>query len=78
MGNYKVDKEFLKAVGENLRKIRTEKGISQEELALKTNMTLAQIGRFERGEINSGISIISFLSKALGVAPESFLENISQ
>lgn len=73
MSKYKTDSEFLKAVDANLRRIRTEKGISQEELAHHTNMTLAQIGRFERGEINSGVSILSFLAKALEVGPEGLV-----
>ena len=69
MSKYKTDKDFLIAVGANLRKIRTEKGVSQEELAHRTQMTLAQIGRFERGEINSGISMLSFLARALDIEP---------
>lgn len=74
MSKYKTDHEFLKAVGANLRKIRLEKGVSQEELAFRTNMTLAQIGRFERGEVNSGISILSFIAKALGIEPSELIK----
>ena len=74
MGNYRIDNDFLKTFGSNLRKIRMEKGLTQEELAHKANMTFPQIGRLERGEINSGLSIISDLAKALEVEPKKLFD----
>lgn len=76
MSKYRVDYEFLKSVGNNLRRIRLEKGISQEELAHKAGLTLPQVGRFERGEINSGLSILSYLANALQIEPVELLEKL--
>lgn len=74
MSKYRVDYEFLKSVGNNLRRIRLKKGISQEVLAHKAGLTLPQVGRFERGEINSGLSILSYLAYALEIEPSELLE----
>jgi transcriptional regulator with XRE-family HTH domain len=59
--------DFLKAFGENLRRIRLAKGISQEEVAFSSNLSTNQVGRIERGEINAGLSTIYELAQTLGV-----------
>jgi transcriptional regulator with XRE-family HTH domain len=58
---------FIKAFGKNLRKIRLEKNISQEQLANDIDIPINQIGRIERGEINTSISVAYALTKALKV-----------
>ena len=50
---------FLKKVGSKLRKLRNEKGYSMESLANEAEIEYRQLGRIERGEINT--SIISLL-----------------
>lgn len=59
------NKAFIKAFGENLRTIRVSKGISQEDLANDADIPINQIGRIERGEINTTISTVYAISKAL-------------
>lgn len=71
---YYRDNKFLKRFGDKLREIRKAKGISQEELANETGFQLSQIGRIERGEINTSISHLSALSKALKVTPKELLD----
>lgn len=71
---YQRHEQFIKAFGDNLRKIRIAKGISQEDLAHKADLTLSQIGRIERGIINTSISMVYILALALEVEPhELFL-----
>jgi transcriptional regulator with XRE-family HTH domain len=50
------NKKLLKAFGHRLRAFRLAKGLSQEKLANLADIPLSQIGRIERGEINSTIS----------------------
>ena len=50
---------YLKKFGNNLRKIRKEKGFTMEGLANEAEIEYRQLGRIERGEINT--SIISLL-----------------
>ena len=54
-------------VGFNIRKIREEKGISQEELAGIADLHRAYIGQIERGEKNIGLRNLEKIAKALKV-----------
>lgn len=67
--NYQRNEKYIKAFGGNLRRIRIEKKLSQEELGFKADLTLSQIGRIERGIINTSISTIYVLAKALEIEP---------
>jgi len=49
-------------------------GISQEDLAWKTGFELSQIGRIERGEVNTSISHIAAFAKALKVLPKDLFD----
>lgn len=64
--------DFLKQVGDNIRRIREEKGISQQELSYRTEISRNQIGRIERGEINTGLSTIYEIAKGLEVEVKEF------
>ena len=64
---YVVDQEYLKQFGENLKAVRKQKGLSQEQLAAKANITHSQITRIERGILNTSISTIRIISKALEI-----------
>lgn len=68
------DKSFIKAFGVNLRNIRIEKGLSQEELAYAADIPINQIGRIERGEVNTTISTILVISKALKIHHKVLLD----
>ncbi|MCB0668427.1 MAG: helix-turn-helix transcriptional regulator [Saprospiraceae bacterium] len=61
------DQEFLDQLAERLRTIRKEKGMSQEDLAYKSNLALSQIGRIERGETNPTICTLKVLADGLEV-----------
>lgn len=67
MNNSKNTK-LIKGFGKNLRRIRLSKAISQERLADEANVQLSQIGRIERGEINTTISTAYLLATALNVS----------
>jgi len=53
----------------NLRKIRKEKGLSQEKLAYKVDLSLSQIGRIERGEVNPTICTVKVIAEGLQEKP---------
>lgn len=59
--------EFMKAFGKNLKKLRKEAELTQEDLANDCNISLSQIGRIERGEINTTISTLFVLAQALEI-----------
>lgn len=71
---YYRDTAFIKRFGQRLREIRKEKGVSQEDLAGKTGFELSQIGRIERGEVNTSISHLAAIAKALKVSPKELVD----
>jgi DNA-binding XRE family transcriptional regulator len=66
--------KFIKAFGRNIYRIRYEKGISQGELANRADMPINQIGRIERGEVNTTISTVLALSRAFEVNFKTLFE----
>jgi transcriptional regulator with XRE-family HTH domain len=61
------DKDFLKRFGENVRRLREQKGLSQEELYFRANLSKNQVGNIERGEVNTTISTANALAQALNL-----------
>jgi transcriptional regulator with XRE-family HTH domain len=68
------DDDFLKNVGEKIRKLRLQKGLTQTELAFKCNDTdYSQINRIELGKVNFSVSYLQIIAAALEVVPKDLL-----
>lgn len=61
------DQEGLQLLAKRLKEIRSEKGISQEELAYRSEITLSQIARIETVRINPTVSTIFKIARTLEV-----------
>jgi transcriptional regulator with XRE-family HTH domain len=66
----------LKIFGEQVRKLRKARGLSQEELAELAELHRNYIGGIERGERNVALLNIVRLAKALGVSLSELLKGI--
>lgn len=53
------------ALGRALRALRTERGLSQEELAYRAGLHRNYVGACERGEINLSFRVMLRLAQAL-------------
>ncbi len=60
----------LVQLGQAIRQIRKEHGMSQEELALRAGIDRSYMGSVERGEQNIGVMHLVAIAEALGVAVE--------
>jgi transcriptional regulator with XRE-family HTH domain len=66
--------EYLLKFGENLKKLRMSKGLSQRGLASLCTIDHSDISKMERGEINVTILTVLELAGALEVKPKRLLE----
>lgn len=62
-----MTKKILRTFGKEVRRLRTKRGISQEELADICGLHRTYIGSVERGERNLSLLNIVKISRALGV-----------
>lgn len=58
---------FIKSVGKKLREKRLSKNLSQAMLSYDANIPKSQIGRIERGEINTTIVTLLKICNALEI-----------
>lgn len=70
-------------MGDNLRRLRLEKGISQEKLCAELQRRGCDIGRttyakYEGGELNIRASVIIQLKKIYGCTYDDFFEGLEQ
>ncbi|NKB59585.1 MAG: helix-turn-helix domain-containing protein [Alphaproteobacteria bacterium] len=61
--------DIRKQVGINLRRLRLEKGWSQEDMAFESGLHRTYVSGIERGVRNPTLLILEKLATTLGVAP---------
>ena len=59
----------------NLARLRTEKGITQEELAKRAGVTQAAIWQYEKGLATPKVQIAVRLANILGTTCEELIQN---
>ena len=60
------DYEARMRIGERIRQLRSERGISQVELAEKAGLIQPHIVRIEQGRYSVGLDTLQAIAKALG------------
>tara|TARA_B100000508_G_C11463280_1_gene280256 strand:+ start:1878 stop:2084 length:207 start_codon:yes stop_codon:yes gene_type:complete len=68
-----VPKEALQ-LGKNLKRIRTEKGISQGDIVRTLGVSRSFISNIENGKTNPTLATIAKLAKALDVPIEDLIK----
>lgn len=55
-------------VGRNVRQLRQDKGLTQEQLAFEAGLDLTYVGGIERGRRNPSLIVMARLAVALGAS----------
>lgn len=63
------------SVGKRIREIRIRKHLSQEQIALRAEITTAYLGQIERGEKNPTVKSVEQISNALGMSLSELFSN---
>lgn len=66
--------QVLREVGRRVAELRIERGLTQEELAVRIGITDRYLRYIEAGRINLSLGYLVRLANALGVPIASFLE----
>jgi transcriptional regulator with XRE-family HTH domain len=62
-------------VGQNIRRLRLERGLTQEQLAFEADLDLTYVGGIERGRRNPSLLVMARIAAALGSTPKSLLNS---
>ena len=65
---------YLKEFGKNLRRIRKGKGFTMESVANEAEIEYRQLGRIERGEINTTIISLLRIANVLKIEVKELFE----
>ena len=68
----KRDSEVV--VGERIRRLRLEAGLSQEELGRSSKMSTSYISRLETGEVNPTVDALTRIVRVFGLSIDGLLE----
>lgn len=67
---------MLKRLGENIRRLRGERGLSQDRLATEAGVDRSYMGMIERGESIPTVVALLKVAKALEVPAAALLEGV--
>lgn len=65
--------DVVQLLGENVRRCRKLKGMTQEQLALEAGMERSYVSDLERGQRNPSVRALGRLAEALKVQPHMLL-----
>jgi XRE family transcriptional regulator, fatty acid utilization regulator len=71
-----VARDPLDRLGRNVLRIRTERGLTQEQVADAGGLALSDVGRIERGQRDPGVRVLMRLARGLGANVADLLAGI--
>ena len=60
-------------IGTNIKRLRTERGVTQEQLAEAMNVTCAAVSKWERGDTYPDITLLQPLAFYFGVSLDALM-----
>jgi transcriptional regulator with XRE-family HTH domain len=69
--------DLKEVMARNLRRIRHDQNLTQEELADRAGLSMRYIGAIERGDVSASVTVLGQIAEALGIEPGGLLKNTS-
>lgn len=69
-----MDKEYLQKFANNLKKLRKEKGLSQDDLAASDKISRSMISLIEITKTDLTVSKVKTIADALGIHPKELFD----
>ena len=66
-------RDWRAILARNVRRLRQQKGLTQEELAFEAKIDLTYMGGIERGKRNPSLLVIVRIADALAIPPSKLL-----
>jgi transcriptional regulator with XRE-family HTH domain len=66
--------DLVQLLGENVRRLRLERGLTQEALAFEADMKRSYLTELESGKRNPSVKAVARLAKALKVEPFQLIQ----
>jgi len=66
--------DYIIAFGKHVKKLRTARKLSRETLAAYADIEVMQIYRIETGKVNTTLSTMYAIAKALEISPKELLD----
>ena len=61
--------DLKEVMATNMRRLRHERKLTQEELAARSGLSLRYVGSIERGAVSASVSVLGKVAEALGIDP---------
>jgi len=71
-----VPKNPVDRLAANVKRIRTEQALTQEQVAIAAGLSLSDVGRIERAERDPGVRVLAKLARGLGVLVEDLVRGV--
>ena len=69
--------DYRELLGKRIRKLRDDRGWSQEEFAAICGVNRSYMGQIERGELNLTLDTLRKIGKGLGLSVSALLKGIA-
>lgn len=70
--------DLKEVMAKNLRRVRHEKKLTQEELADRAGLSMRYVGGIERGDVSASVTVLGRIADALEIEAGELLKDASR
>lgn len=70
--------DLKEIMAKNLRRVRHDRKLTQEELADRAGLSMRYVGAIERGDVSASVTVLGQIADALEIEPGELLKKASK